>query len=51
MFVISAKYMMEYIWQAAKVLLCESGELLHNTGTHSNKGSFVWVQWSGTALT
>ena len=42
--------MMKYIWQAAKVLLCESGELLHNTGTRSNKGPFVCVRWSGTAV-
>ena len=35
------KYMMKYIWQAAKVLLCENSELLHNTGTRSNKETSV----------
>ena len=30
--------MMKYTWQAAKVLLCDSDELLHNTGTAQTKG-------------
>ena len=34
------KYM-RYIWQAAKVLLCKTGEMLQNTGTCSNKGPSV----------
>ena len=41
---------MKYIWQAGKVLLCESGELLHNTGTRSRKkirsGSLLSVRLS-----
>ena len=32
------KYMVKYIWQAAKALLCESLELLHNTGLTQTKG-------------
>ena len=30
--------MIKYIWQAAKVLLCESSELLNNTGLIQTKG-------------
>ena len=32
------KLMMRYIWQAAKVPLCEIGELLHNTELAHTKG-------------